>query len=443
MFKDELFIYDAMKNIYGFKNSENHNFSGTKEHPNISDDDYKIFDAYLEQTKKVNLKTLIGGLNLLAYGFKNDKSTIIDYIKNNSSNIIQQMDKIIPDLQPEYNEIAIQYYSKLLNGDFSYNLIKDLEISHPPKLSEKYYYGLKYLLLFWATNCYNDFEQWYFSTERKDLLLYFISTILDSHHIINATDNVFTTSKINWLRALNHLLTYPISNIFPFADKDKKVSDILNSPIENKEKVDLVLYYLFQNFGTLNEAYTENNKEQFFQIINLLKQVDINNYFSIEYVKSLNLWIYRYYIVYEILTNIDIDSKDIIYEYILDLIDKYQDKDILTANDILLANLYGHIILNLNDTFVKNIEQKFLRIKRDLFKPYFYNRKHEEWNRYIAKAIYYTIILYDINYPNKEKCNQLISDFLEIKKGLRHYLDNDINQFIKDMEEQINKIQFS
>lgn len=440
MFKNDIFIQDAMKNIYGVENPENHNFSGTKEHPHISDDDYKIFDIYLGQTQNVDLKILVGGLNLLAYGFKNDKSVIINYIKNNSKNIIKQIDKSIPDLLPEYNEVAIQYYNKLLNSEFSYDLIKNLDITHPPKLSEKYYYGLKYILLFLATCCYNDLEQWYFSTKRKDLLLYFISTLLEAHHIINAGDNVFTTSKINWLRALNHLLTYPISNIFPFADKDKKVSDILNSPIENKEKVDLVLYYLFQNFGTLNEAYTENNKEQFFQIINLLKQIDINNYFSIDYVKSLNLWIYRYYIVYEILANIDIDNKDIIYEYILNLIDKYQDKDILTANDILLANLYGYIVLNLNDTYVENIEQKFLIIKRDLFKPYFYCRKHEEWNRYIAKAIYYTIILYDINYPNKEKCHQLISNFLEMKKGLRHYLDDHIDQFIKNMKEQINTI---
>ena len=181
-------------------------------------------------------------------------------------------------------------------------------------------------------------------------------------------------------------------------------------------------------------------KNSFFQIINLLKQIDINNYFSIDYVKSLNLWIYRYYIVYEILANIDIDNRDIIYEYILNLIDKYQDKDILTANDILLANLYGHIILHLNNNFVENVEQNFLKIKRDLLKPYFYCRKHKEWNRYIAKAIYYTIILYDINYPNKEKCHQLISNFLEMKKGLRHYLDDHIDQFIKNMEEQINRI---
>ena len=39
MFKDELFINDAVKNIYGFEDPEKHNFSGTKEYPNISDDD--------------------------------------------------------------------------------------------------------------------------------------------------------------------------------------------------------------------------------------------------------------------------------------------------------------------------------------------------------------------------------------------------------------------
>ena len=58
MFKDELFINDAMKNIYGFKDPQKYKFSGTKEHPNISDDDYKILDAYIEQTQNIDLKIL-------------------------------------------------------------------------------------------------------------------------------------------------------------------------------------------------------------------------------------------------------------------------------------------------------------------------------------------------------------------------------------------------
>ena len=41
-------------------------------------------------------------------------------------------------------------YNKLLNSEFSYDLIKNLDITHPPKLSEKYYYGLKYILLFYS-----------------------------------------------------------------------------------------------------------------------------------------------------------------------------------------------------------------------------------------------------------------------------------------------------
>lgn len=438
MLKDELFINEAMLNIYKIEDLEKHNFSGTKEQPHISDNDYKVLNEYFENEQIFDLKILIGGLNLLAYGLKKERTTIINYVRNNSINIANQIDKTIPDLWDNYDEVGIQYYTKLLNSTFSYNLIKDLDISHPHQLSKQYFYGLKYLLLFWATNCYDDFEKWYFSTKRKDILLYFIATILESHHIINAADMVFTESKIHWLRALSNLLIYPVSNIFPFAEKNKKVADIRYSPIKNNEKLDLLIYYLFQNFGTLTGAYEKKDKEQFYQIINLLKKVDINKYFSLDYLKSLNLWIYRYYIVYEILVNIDIANKDTIYKYILNLIDKYQEKDILTASDILLANLYGKIILNLNDNYMENTDKEYLKIKRDLLRPYFYSRKHELWNRYITKAIYYTIILYITNFQNKEKCKQLISDFVAMKKGLKHYLDNEINGFIQSMEEQIN-----
>lgn len=437
MFKDELFISEAMINIYGVENPENHNFSGTKEQPHISDNDYKVLDKFLENKQDIDLRILIGGLNILAYGFKNDKSIIINYIKNNSSNIAMQIDQIIPNLLEEYNEVAVQYYTKLLESEFSYNLIKMLDVPHPPRLSEKYYYGLKYLLLFWATNCYYDFEKWYLSTKRKDLVLYFISTILDGHHIINATNKVFTESKLHWLRALNNLLIYPISNTFPFADKETKISDIINSPIENKEKLDLLLYYLFQNFGTLSGAYNEEDKEQFYQIINLLKKVNIGHYLSINYIKGLNLWIYRYYIIIEIFAAINIDNKESIYAYILSLVDKYQEKDILTASDIALANLYGHILLNLGSDYLISTEKHYSNIKRDLLKPYFYSRKHDKWNRHIAKAIFYTIVLFIVNYPNKEKCTILIEDFIKMKKGLKHYLDEDVNSFLHNMREQL------
>jgi hypothetical protein len=437
MFKDELFINEAIISIYGIEKPENHNFSGTKEQPHISDSDYEVLDKFLKNKQDTDLKILIGGLNMLAYGFKNDRSIIINHIKNNSSLIMQQIDRVVPNLWDDYNEVAIQYYNKILDSKFSYNLIKNLDVPHPPKLSEKYFYGLKYLLLFWATCCYDDFEKWYFSTERKDLLLCFIATILESHYIINATNKTFTESKIHWLRALNNLLIYPISNTFPFADKETKVADITNSPITNKEKLDLLLYYLFQNFGTLNGAYEENNKEDFYQIINLLKKVDIGEYFSIDYIKSLNLWIYRYYIIVEILTNIDINDKESMYEYILSLIDKYQEKDILTASDIALANLYGHILLNLGDDYLVSTEKHYLNIKRDLLKPYFYSRKHDKWNRHIAKIIFYTIVLFIVNYPDKEKCTILIEDFIKMKKGLRHYLDEDLNSFLHNMREQL------
>ena len=169
-----------MFNVYKIKNLEKHNFSGTVEEPFLSNSDYQLLDEYFINTQSFNLKILIGGLNLLAYGLKNEKNAIINYVKRNSINIANQIDNILPDLYSEYNDIGIQYYNKLLNSNFSYNLIKRLDTYDIPKLSEKNFYGLKYLLLFWSANCYNDFEKWYLSTERRDLLLCFVSSVLDS-----------------------------------------------------------------------------------------------------------------------------------------------------------------------------------------------------------------------------------------------------------------------
>ena len=194
---------------------------------------------------------------------------------------------------------------------------------------------------------------------------------------------------------------------------------------------------MFQNFGTLYSAYDEKDKELFFTIINLLKKVNIEKYLSFEYIKGLNLWIYRYYIVYEILTNIDIDDKEIIFNYILNLIDRHQEQEILTAYDILLANLYGHIMSNLNDDSVKIVEKAYLSLIHNLSKPYLFCRKKTLWNKYISKTIYYTIILYIVNFQNKDKCIKYINDFVSIKKGLPHYLDNEINDLIQNMEKQM------
>ena len=118
MFSEELYINEAMTDIYKIESPANHNFSGTNEHPNISENDYKIFDNYLKNNSNLNLKILLGGLSLLAYGFKDDRTVIINHIKNNSLHIKQQIDKVIPDLWNEYDEKGIQYYNKLLNSEF-------------------------------------------------------------------------------------------------------------------------------------------------------------------------------------------------------------------------------------------------------------------------------------------------------------------------------------
>lgn len=434
MFSDLLFIDEALKTIFNIESAELHGFSGTPDHPSITNIDYEKLNNYLSSTKSFDLKVLIGGLNLLAYGHIEDKKTIIDFIKRNSKQIITCIDNIIPDLSNTYNNVAKQYYENLINKAFSYALLNSIDIPHNPDLCKKYYYGLQYLLLFWLQNCYKDFEEWYFKSSRIDLKIFVSSLILNPRYSIYNYDRILIESKISWLKAYYLLSQYDISRFISYGEGS--INEIIESTLDNKEKLDILIFYLFKNYNRLDGNI--ENKEQLSQDLSLFQKINWQPLFTVDYLKGINLWLDKYHILNEIIILIDCKNSRInLYDYVLEKIELCLEKELPTGHEILLSNVYGHIISDYGASMIATTEDKYNKIKNELLKPYTYHRNKKQWNLNICKLIFYTIALYIANIENTEKCRNLINTFINVKNDLPHYLDNDINFFITQLKQKL------
>lgn len=434
MFKDLLFINDALKIVFNMDTSKPHNFSGTEEHPNINNKDYEKFNNYLLTAGSFDLKILIGGLNLLAYGHLEDKKNIIDFIKKNSKKIISSIDNIVPNLNDTYDNYSKQYYENLINKDFSYNLLEDIDVPHKLELSQKHYYGLQYLLRFWVQNCYLDFEEWYLKSSRIDLKIYVANLILNPYYSSFSYNRILIGSKINWLKAYYILTQYNISKFISYGDGS--INEIINSSLNDKEKLDILVFYLFKNYNRFDGNF--KNKEQLSLDLNLFQKINWQSLLTVDYLKNINLWLDKYHILNEIIKLIENKSVKIpLYDYILDKIELYLEKDLPTGHEILLSNVYGQIIFDYGESKISATEDKYNKIKSLLLKPYSYHRNTKQWDLNICKLIFYTIALYIANETNAEKCKNLIDTFINVKNGLPHYLDDDINSFINQLEQQL------
>lgn len=428
-----MFINEALNDIFSIKIVGCHNFSGLNESPNIQDYDYKKLIDYFEHKTELDLKVLIGALNLLAYGHIQNKESLIKYTKNFSKQIFVNLDVIVPNIDDNFDKRAEQYYKDIINAGFSYSLLENVDITRYHILT-KGYYGLEYLLTWLAENCYSDFEEWYLQTARKDLKEYFAYIVMYNHKLIFSKDNCYTKSKISWLKAYYILSQYDISRFISYGEGS--INEIINSSLDDKEKLDILIFYLLKNYNRFDGNF--ENKEQLLQDLNLFEQINWQPLFTVDYLKSIHLWLDKYYILNEIIKLIKCKSIRIsLYDYILEKIELYLEKDLPTGHEIFLSNLYGQMISDYGESVISATEDKYNTIKNLLLKPYSYHRNREQWKLNICKLMFYTIALYIVNSANAEKCKKLIDTFINVKNGLPHYLDSDINSYIIQLQQKL------
>ena len=146
----------------------------------------------------------------------------------------------------------------------------------------------------------------------------------------------------------------------------------------------------------------------------------------------------KYHILNEIIKLIENKSNRIaLYDYILNELEAYMDRELPTKYEVLLSNIYGQILFDYGESAISITEEKYNKIKNLLLKPYNYYRNRKQWDLNICKLIFYTIALYIANETNAEKCKNLIDTFINVKNGLPHYLDDDINSFITQLKQQL------
>lgn len=433
MFGKLMFIDEALNSIFNIETVSCHNFSGTNESPNIQECDYKKLIDYFEHKTELDLKVLIGGLNLLAYGHIKNKEPLIKYVKNFSEQIFMNLDAIVPNIDGNFDKRTEQYYKDIINAEFSYNLLKSIDIAHYNILTNGNY-GLTYLLVWLAENCYLDFEEWHLQTTRKDLKVYFAYIVMYNYKLIFSKSSCCTKSKISWLKAYCILSRYNISRFISHGKG--AISEIISSSLDDKEKLDILIFYLFKNYTRFDGNF--ENKEQLLQDLNLFQQINWQHLFTVDYLKSINLWLGEYYILNEIIKLIECKSTRIsLYDYILEKIELYLEKDLPTGHEILLSNVYGQIISDYGELVISATEDKYNTIKNLLLKPYSYHRNKEQWKLNICKLMFYTIALYIVNITNAVKCKNLIDTFINAKNELPHYLDKDINSFMAQLQQQL------
>ena len=218
------------------------------------------------------------------------------------------------------------------------------------------------------------------------------------------------------------------------------INEIINSSLNDKEKLDILIFYLFKNYHRFDNNF--ENKNQLSQDLNLFKQINWQSLFTVEYLNNLNLWIDKFYILNEIIKLIeDKDIKFPLYDFVLEKIKLCLEKELPSGHDILLANVYGQIILDYGEEVISQTEFEYNKIRKMLLKPYTYYRNKKQWNLNICKLIFYTIALFIANYTNAEKCKNLINDFIAAKNELPHYLDNEIKCYIEQLTTQITKLE--
>lgn len=440
MLNDDFFVEIALTEVFNVnvKNIlSSRYFYGTLKNIHISEVGYDVIITYLN-TNKFNIKILLGCLTLFAYGNHKDiEKEICRYISKHSEKILSEIDEVYPHIEKSFNILNVQFYESILNKNFSYNLLKALNHSHFPDITTKIYFGFQYLMLYIVNIEYNKFEYWYMTTKRRDLLLYFTNTLLHSFNIIKCGLNKnFSVSKIGWLKSLHALLIFPISRNFQVSNL--QLSDVLKSKFEASEKIDIILFYIFNKYSSYDGQF--KNMEELNDDITLLVELDISKYFTFEHFKSLNIPYDRYYVVYFLLYSFENSEKTQILKYILKKLDSNIKKSSVTIHDLLFCNLYAKILqeLKLDDLNLNNIKNIYEKSKKYLFRPYIKYREPHTWEKEIKIMFFYGLTLFIYFNKLPKQCDEILEDFKYFQKiGFPLYLETDLNSIIQNLESDL------
>lgn len=390
----------------------------------ITDIGYQRIKEYLENNQQISdFNLLLGILSTLAYGHPEEiEDNIQTLIINNKELIRSNIDSLEKIIHGTLKLEELNSINSIINMQMSFELLNFLDndwIEY--RLHKKYFYGINYLLVYFSMYCYNDFESWFLSTKSDNLKTIFASQLLSSSNLYQFK-KIYLNSNIDFLRAISKVTFFTHKE--KFFEHQKQITDLA----VDKESIYFIMLYIKKNFYKL----TQENINTFEQTIENLKQhfqfISTNN--LSEFTKYMN-----FEVIYKIIHKIDNSDnrKNLLYQILNEIKNKFNsffDKSYISSDEIEKVNLYGQIVLVLQESEeIINIKKCFDELYNKISEPYYFYRFNDKWKLSLKELVYYLIILYIFYFDVEEKHSVITTYKEKINNTFKEYNFYNIDEF--------------
>jgi hypothetical protein len=441
MLTEELGFKDLIDKIFGIKEDSGTSllsstcFEGDENHIKINQKGYEAIRNHLKSQKEIPTSLLLGACAVLAYGHADEefKKTIEKVTQENSKTIISDIESLIPEQYSSLNQEGVQYYENLIKTPFSYRLLELLDTPHFPKLfNKRNQYGIGYLLYYLAQNAFAEMDDWFNQTCRIDLKVILINKILDDYSFVFFKNENFQNSKNSIFKAIYAHSKFPLSRFLQLDSSPKDIKDLKDTNFDDNEKLYVALYYFLDNYRASNTNELDNN-DKFYKELQFIANSQILNQLNVDLIKEIKLQSFNFETARRLFGVIDNQEvKKSLLAYLLEKLNQTINKDFIIANDLLLANISGRLLLFLGDKYVDKTINLFTKTYQEIYHPFIFNRNNKLWTNNVPKLLYYLISLF-VYYKSKDITENLveyIEKYESVKRDLPHYLNDDLEYIL-------------
>lgn len=400
------------------------------EYVTVNTSAYEKIINYLKSVNDISLDTFLAINATLAYGHHPKELDIeIDkFITMNIEHIIKYIDSI-KKLEQYLNKESVQNYESILVNNISYNLIRNivsLTLNHSILYKNIHFYGIQNLLLNLSKYSHEEFSDWFLRTDRKDLQVVYIESMLNFIHSVDTVSESNVNSKITFVRAFSKIIFYNLDRNLRLSSFEKKFYELDS----NKENIYFLLYHFSNRTFNLRDSNSVRSlNEDIKKSSKLLDNMDKD--ILKEFLNNLNISI-AYGLVDEIANvKLRMDLLNVLFE---DLKRKIELEEFINNFTIEKANVLGNVILLLGEDSLIQLLTNFNDIIKKMEEPYYVYKYHNNWYTNISKLVHYLIPIF-IYYKEKndKKYIEYKDSFIEIKKDFVHTNDEDINEILKQI----------
>lgn len=394
---------------------------------------------------------------------------ILNFIKTNSNNIIQDLgkclcgllahkaylrnaeenkfDDLIDIISLHHHELLkdLESFPQLSNKEsFCYspssslNLICFIESLIHSHFNNNGSWGIGYLMLYLGLTKPIDFAEWFDRTNRKDLQILYLSHLLSFWNTEKFVSRQFLSTNNPLLRLIALLKEYPVLKINITVEKTINIQDLNEKiySINQEENLCIYLLYLQKNYWNKDIPNTTLNAFKNSDFKSALNKDTFTDFYHL--LQPISHW--------KLLID-QLDSHNAKSDLIHALVNLVFEKiDTITGapnkmdiDNILLLEKIAEDYTNID--ILSTLDTYFEKQAKKSFLPYSYFRNHSQWISSCCKCLVLLKTLYNIAYQKTPP--QLIHSWKEdylIIKGNYQYYSNELEVLEEETLRYINDL---